>query len=82
MLGQAIPAPAAAGKAGKKRPRVRTVVLSEAHNGKNPAEAERIRAAHPGESECVLRNRVLGAIAVTRGTPLPALPALSSCAEI
>ncbi|KAF9484447.1 protein serine/threonine phosphatase 2C [Pholiota conissans] len=43
-----------------------TRVLSEAHNGDNPVEVARVCAAHPGEAECVLHNRVLGAIAVTR----------------
>lgn len=42
-------------------------LLSSNHNGADPAEAERIRSEHPGESESVLRDRVLGAIAVTRG---------------
>ncbi|KAJ7901688.1 protein serine threonine phosphatase 2C [Mycena olivaceomarginata] len=41
-------------------------LLSSNHNGADPAEAERIRSEHPGESESVLRDRVLGAIAVTR----------------
>ncbi|KAJ7072487.1 protein serine threonine phosphatase 2C [Mycena amicta] len=29
---------------------------------------ERIRSEHPGEPECVLRDRVIGALAVTRGS--------------
>ncbi|PPQ89566.1 hypothetical protein CVT25_012238 [Psilocybe cyanescens] len=41
-------------------------VLSRAHNGENEVEAETVRQEHPGESECVLDDRVLGAIAVTR----------------
>lgn len=41
-------------------------VLSYAHNGENVVEADRVRAAHPGE-ECIIRDRVLGIIAVTRG---------------
>ncbi|KAF9562787.1 protein serine/threonine phosphatase 2C [Agrocybe pediades] len=41
-------------------------VLSSAHNGENEVEANRIRSEHPGEPECMLDNRVLGAIAVTR----------------
>ncbi|CAK5265733.1 unnamed protein product [Mycena citricolor] len=42
-------------------------VLSSNHNGSDAAEASRIRSEHPGEeSSCVLRDRVLGAIAVTR----------------
>lgn len=42
-------------------------VLSANHNGADAGEAARIRSEHPGESECMLRDRVLGAIAVTRG---------------
>jgi pyruvate dehydrogenase phosphatase len=42
-------------------------VLSTNHNGTEAAEVERIRIEHPGEDECVLRDRVLGSIAVTRG---------------
>ncbi|KJA27787.1 hypothetical protein HYPSUDRAFT_62824 [Hypholoma sublateritium FD-334 SS-4] len=41
-------------------------LLSFAHNGENPVEASRVRAAHPGEPECMLNDRVLGVIAVTR----------------
>ncbi|KAJ7675055.1 protein serine/threonine phosphatase 2C [Mycena rosella] len=41
-------------------------VLSANHNGTDAAEVARIRSEHPGEDECVLRDRVLGAIAVTR----------------
>jgi pyruvate dehydrogenase phosphatase len=43
-------------------------VPSEAHNGENPAEANRIRNEHPGELEAILNDRVLGGIAVTKGT--------------
>ncbi|KAJ6593757.1 protein serine threonine phosphatase 2C [Mycena capillaripes] len=43
-----------------------TRLLSSNHNGADAAETARIRREHPGESECVLRDRVLGAIAVTR----------------
>lgn len=42
-------------------------LLSSNHNGVNEIEVERIRKAHPGEEECILDDRVLGAIAVTRG---------------
>lgn len=42
-------------------------VLSSTHNGENPTEALKVQKQHPGEAECVLENRVLGAIAVTRG---------------
>lgn len=45
-------------------------LLSFAHNGENPVEASRVRAAHPGEPECMLNDRVLGVIAVTRGESL------------
>ncbi|KAJ7502741.1 protein serine threonine phosphatase 2C [Mycena galericulata] len=41
-------------------------ILSANHNGSDAAEVARIRNEHPGEEECVLRDRVLGAIAVTR----------------
>ncbi|KAJ7713951.1 protein serine threonine phosphatase 2C [Mycena maculata] len=41
-------------------------VLSANHNGTDASEVARIRNEHPGEEECVLRDRVLGAIAVTR----------------
>ncbi|KAF8894907.1 protein serine threonine phosphatase 2C [Gymnopilus junonius] len=41
-------------------------VLSVAHNGENTAEADKVRQEHPGELECMLDDRVLGAIAVTR----------------
>ncbi|KAJ3504247.1 hypothetical protein NLJ89_g8036 [Agrocybe chaxingu] len=44
----------------------KTRVLSTAHNGENAVEVERIRSEHPGEAECILDDRVLGAIAVTR----------------
>jgi hypothetical protein len=40
--------------------------LTNAHNGDNEAEIERIRAEHPNEEECILNQRVLGALAPTR----------------
>ncbi|KIP06588.1 hypothetical protein PHLGIDRAFT_72468 [Phlebiopsis gigantea 11061_1 CR5-6] len=43
-----------------------TAILSSNHNGQDAAEAQRVRSEHPGEEECVLKDRVLGAIAVTR----------------
>ncbi|KAF7376018.1 Serine/threonine protein phosphatase 2C [Mycena sanguinolenta] len=43
-----------------------TTVLSSNHNGTDADEAARIHQEHPGEPECILRDRVLGAIAVTR----------------
>ncbi|PBK73781.1 protein serine threonine phosphatase 2C [Armillaria solidipes] len=42
------------------------ILLSSNHNGTESSEVERIKQEHPDEPECVLRNRVLGAIAVTR----------------
>lgn len=42
-------------------------VLCGVHNGFIQSEVERIRAEHPGEEECVIGFRVLGAIMVTRG---------------
>ncbi|GLB37218.1 putative protein serine threonine phosphatase 2C [Lyophyllum shimeji] len=43
-----------------------TSVLSSYHNGANARERERVMSEHPGELECVIDGRVLGAIAVTR----------------
>jgi len=40
--------------------------LTNAHNGDNNFEVERIRAEHPGEDGCILNQRVLGALAPTR----------------
>lgn len=45
-------------------------LLSSFHNGQNKTEVDQIRKDHPGEAECVLNERVLGAIAVTRGSCL------------
>ncbi|KAF8755472.1 Protein serine threonine phosphatase 2C [Rhizoctonia solani] len=39
------------------------------HNGGNESELQAVRDAHPNEPEITLRNRVLGAIAVTRAKP-------------
>jgi len=41
--------------------------LSSYHNGENQAEKARIAAEHPGETDCIINDRVLGALAVTRG---------------
>lgn len=41
-------------------------VLTTTHNGDNDDELDRIRAEHPGEDECILNRRVLGALAPTR----------------
>jgi hypothetical protein len=54
-------------KAGAEGGKWEAQVLSTAHNGENPDEVDFVRAAHPNEPECVLHDRVLGAIAVTRG---------------
>lgn len=53
-------------------------VLSSNHNGRDEREQARTRKEHPGEDNVILRNRVLGAIAVTRavGDLLFKLPAL------
>ena len=41
-------------------------VLTVTHNGDNDAEVERVHKNHPGEPECVVDRRVLGALAPTR----------------
>ena len=41
--------------------------ITSNHNGDNLEEVNRIIAEHPGEDEVMLKKRVLGAIAVTRG---------------
>ncbi|THH17995.1 hypothetical protein EW146_g2933 [Bondarzewia mesenterica] len=41
-------------------------ILNDIHNGENDSEIERVMRDHPGESECVLDGRVLGAIAPFR----------------
>lgn len=53
------------------------MVLGAFHNGMNPEEVERLRFEHPGEPEVVTKDRVLGAIAVTRGKKTTALWLLS-----
>ena len=45
--------------------------LSSYHNGVNPAEKTKITAEHPGEADCIVNDRILGALAVTRGTSRP-----------
>jgi pyruvate dehydrogenase phosphatase len=42
-------------------------ILSHNHNGTDKGEVERLKSEHPGEDGVVLNDRVLGAIAVTRG---------------
>jgi hypothetical protein len=41
-------------------------VLTVIHNGDNDAELARVRKNHPGEPECIVDRRVLGALAPTR----------------
>ncbi|EPQ50570.1 protein serine/threonine phosphatase 2C [Gloeophyllum trabeum ATCC 11539] len=43
-----------------------TELLTEVHNGDNEKEVARVRREHPGEPECVVDGRVLGAIAPFR----------------
>ncbi|KIJ42180.1 hypothetical protein M422DRAFT_171444 [Sphaerobolus stellatus SS14] len=40
--------------------------ITKHHGAGVPEEVQRIKAEHPGEEECILKNRVLGAIAITR----------------
>lgn len=42
-------------------------ILSANHHAALPSEIDTLRSAHPGESEVVLNDRVLGGIAITRG---------------
>ncbi|TFY81596.1 hypothetical protein EWM64_g2413 [Hericium alpestre] len=46
--------------------RFKCEILTNIHNGDNQLEVERVRREHPGEPECVLNGRVLGAIAPFR----------------
>ncbi|KAJ6546825.1 phosphatase 2C-like domain-containing protein [Mycena capillaripes] len=41
--------------------------ITTEHNGDNDAEIERICREHPGEPECIVNRRALGALAVFRG---------------
>ncbi|KAJ7184502.1 phosphatase 2C-like domain-containing protein [Mycena filopes] len=41
--------------------------LTTEHNGDNDAEIDRVYREHPGEPECVVNRRVLGALAPFRG---------------
>lgn len=41
-------------------------ILTSVHNGENELEIERVQGEHPGEPECVVDGRVLGAIAPFR----------------
>ncbi|KAJ7272931.1 phosphatase 2C-like domain-containing protein [Mycena rebaudengoi] len=42
-------------------------LLTTEHNGDNDAEIRRVQQEHPGEPECVVNRRVLGALAPFRG---------------
>ncbi|KAF8647138.1 hypothetical protein AX16_006969 [Volvariella volvacea WC 439] len=42
------------------------MLLSGYHNASDPFEEERIRNEHPNEHECIVDERILGALAVTR----------------
>ncbi|KIK56894.1 hypothetical protein GYMLUDRAFT_46785 [Collybiopsis luxurians FD-317 M1] len=42
------------------------IPLSSCHNGRNIQERERLSEKHPNEPEVVIRNRVLGAMSLTR----------------
>lgn len=42
-------------------------MLSRRHNARNEVEAERVRAEHPDEAECICQHRTLGLITLTRG---------------
>ena len=44
-------------------------ILSGHHNASNEVEADRVRAAHPDEAECIHQYRTLGLITLTRGEP-------------
>jgi hypothetical protein len=46
-------------------------ILSEEHNAARKEEFEKMHAEHPRETTALFRNRVLGAIAVTRGKHNP-----------
>jgi hypothetical protein len=52
-----------------------TEILSSNHNASYPAEQERVKSEHPEDEKeaCMLNNRVLGAIAVSRGGQLTSL---------
>ncbi|KAH7890063.1 phosphatase 2C-like domain-containing protein [Phlebopus sp. FC_14] len=41
-------------------------ILTHVHNGENQKEVDRVRSEHPGETECIIDGRVLGAIAPFR----------------
>lgn len=55
-----------------------TSLLGSYHNAKNAVEKQRLKLEHPGEVACVTEDRVLGAIAVTRGMPCGIPLALNS----
>lgn len=43
-------------------------ILSANHHAAIPSEINALRSAHPGEPEVILNNRVLGGLAITRGS--------------
>jgi len=50
-------------------------LLTDNHNCDNDAEISRVISEHPGEPECILDRRVLGALAPTRCKFAPSSPA-------
>jgi pyruvate dehydrogenase phosphatase len=50
--------------------------LTTIQNGDNDSEVERVRHEHPGEDQCVLDRRVLGALAPTRCMSLVSISTL------
>lgn len=42
-------------------------ILNGYHNASSESEADRVRADHPDEAECILQYRTLGLITLTRG---------------
>ena len=47
--------------------------MTSNHNCENDAEVSRVILEHPGEPECILDRRVLGALAPTRCNFAPCL---------
>ncbi|KAG5652237.1 hypothetical protein H0H81_005731 [Sphagnurus paluster] len=60
----------------------KTSLLSSHHNGTNLKEKEVILKEHPGESECIMDDRVLGAIAVTRDKDMELLDIADSWIQL
>lgn len=55
------------GSTDRLKERADGIIISSTHNGKVKEESVRIKEEHPGEEDVMLRDRVCGAIAVTRG---------------